>query len=160
MPLRRKYSKSGRQSGLITITSLDSTCLNAHLNYWITWCKMWCHPGLSCRVTNVQAMPLLQRAPSIPPALCCASLWSHSKKHRLRPKSSARDPELVQPGSAATWGNALLPPGGHLHLTLGPEHQQLSHPTQGLPGSNLIPISASGSSLCGNGPGVSMTGAD
>lgn len=51
---------------------------------------MWCHPGLSCRVTNVQAMPLFQRVSSILPCpWLCKPVQAPSWAKELSERSQA-----------------------------------------------------------------------
>lgn len=117
--------------------------------------------SLSCRVTNFQQCPCSREPPASHPPFAAQACEAAARSTLLgcraqRETPCSCSPALPQPGEM---------PRGHLHLTWGPEHQQLSHPMQGLPGSSLIPTSASASSLCENGPdelghGVPMTGAD
>jgi len=105
----------------------------------------------------------------------CPAGWQMSKQCPCsrEPPASPPRPSLCKPvepqQEAPSWAKGLSNrPQAHeaglcyslwkrpftaLRATWGPGHQQLPSPTQGLPGSNLIRISASGSLPCENGPG-------
>lgn len=84
--------------------------LNAHLDSSITWCKMWCQPGLSCRVTSVQAVTCSREPPASPPP--CTALCKPIKPQQEAP--SVAEEASERPRACAAQGNApQRPPSPH-----------------------------------------------